>query len=1100
MSNHNNVGSTGPSEGGDNTFEVAAEAVEDKPQEDKKPGDKKTYPGWSYLVKWAGFSDSENTWEHQDQFNQDTEALLKRFWVGTGSDQDHEHYEFGYRVDATKGWIEEEKKRFRLIKEKEQRKEKKKLVKKLVDQREGIRNQSKTKEAKGKTIASRSAEATRQLPAPKAPAPQLRTSGKKRSGNKSKSKSAEAPSDSEILADDPMSASSKRKTRQKSMSYRDDTEMDEDEFSEEESTSPKLGLKCSRISQVKSASPVEEDNAHTRRQSLREKIADKARDSAIHKLQEGRARHKNMVEHPAEHHDPQSTATSVQPKEKRTFAQPTRLWSSNIAPKQAPAEAPARAVSPEDATPEVLTIPVGVDGRDMKDLFGDSPPASDTEPAPDDQAKAADQTTTPKTAGPKSWKESRIKFYEPQVNNPAQAPENEGGVSHPPFTARQKIISRLMGTSGEGPDDTTLEDATAEDGVKLEETLPDYDEGDNPLPVHDDLPVINQVRTTHESPQAAGGHPVTPDDVSDVPTKQLPQQIVDLTNIRSDQPEPVELMDSSDIDEREGCLDRDAMEVDGGQQRGVSNVAGATSSENFLVTIYSGEEVIAQVKLAQVSAGRKLAPKLTFLIRDHRLDIVSFYMKPVILRMLEHAKVLQTGLFVVSTGQTTDGANSLFSNFVHWLRDLSVVAGAYVEQTNEKKKRVMLLFHSSNFEVAQTCQVPPWKSWDGIIIAAVELPDTAAWSRNIDVISAGQGTKASVGNTGAVSYAIEKLLFPRTVLENDMKGKAYCILPDLTNSDPFLTEDLRSLESALGHFRASSRRLGEIIDQEAFIFIHRKTMRVVGFGDQMEELIRVRKYPRVYFYCIGLGDPLHNDPVTEAQPRLISIGGGIVTFTPQALLEDPLAVVQLVNDLSKMQGWQCYIIPPVLAAIQDFKDPQNERQTWALVTLILATSKTEDRLILTESMDRILQRLRAKQETTVQTTEQPLNENHLLEEMAYMWTVGQFQLLEADPGKLLDLCRAVATEGKPSIDMNDVIKNVFEDMLSMQSQPKLLESYRRFVVITSAGREGRDTYQYRLDCCTVSEFWSSAKATFAREQELAFVQTPPLENMDLDEM
>ncbi|KZP00778.1 hypothetical protein CALVIDRAFT_213250 [Calocera viscosa TUFC12733] len=1013
----------------------------------------------SWMVKWAGYPESDNTWEHEDQFDETTQGLLVRFWEAIGIEGDHRNYTFGTRFNARPEWIQEEKKRFLDTKEREEKLEKarRKEAKKAAVKEKDVasRKTKKTvpppKAARKTTVASRPTEANRKLPPPKAGQPQLKTTAKSQAGHKTKSKSVGMRSDSDVPAEDlrstrPKMTGTKRTPATAKAGHRAETDSDEFILSEEEETEVKPGLKRARVSQVEAASEsTDENTAHNRRKALRDKL----KEEALSRLKDNRDHHKKFAERAADEKISFKSLSPVAeaPKEKKTFAPPARLWHTTSS-KQAQADGTTDATMQEADIDDLFSG----DDDDMKDLFGDTPPPTEAAPL-EDTTVSAEQIPAPKTPAQKPWKESRIKFYDPNADKPSTNTQAEGSALKP-ILAKQKILSRIMNTTEEAlteqaniegaTEEAVMEDVTRPGGARPEEDLPDYDEGDNPLPSAIGPSLVDDVAVSHTTSPLPGAHPSMPpvptgNQENAGKTESPPRVVVDLTKTSSDQPEIIDLMDS---DAEEARADSDIVMLDSAEQSTIAVQALASNAGEFFATIWTAGVAITNMKLTRVSALRKFAPKLTFLCRDRRLDLVSYYTTATIIPMLAQSKVLQTGLLMFEPmGADLATSKLLFQNLVHWLHDLSWVAGAYVDQPNERKKRLLILFHSTNVAVSQACQVPPWNSRDGIIIAAVELPESASWTRHVNVVEDGQIVKPPVVDPFFVHYTVEKLHIPRTVLQNELRGKPYCVVPEPSTRDPFLKEDVQSLASTLEYFKAASRLLGEVIDQETVVFIHRRALRTLG--SQMQEIIRLRKYPRVYFYCFGLGDPMQDDTVGESEPRLISPRGGIVTFTPQALLDDPMGTVQLVNDLSKKQGWQCYIIPPVLAALQEFKDPQNEKHAWAIVTLMLATTKPEDRLILTESIDCVLERLRAREQ--VPYVDQC--EDQLRDKTAYMWTLGQFELLEADAGKLLDLCRAVATENSPTITMDEVVKKIFEDMLSMQRQPRLLESYRSWTAL-----------------------------------------------------
>lgn len=51
--------------------------------------------------------------------------------------------------------------------------------------------------------------------------------------------------------------------------------------------------------------------------------------------------------------------------------------------------------------------------------------------------------------------------------------------------------------------------------------------------------------------------------------------------------------------------------------------------------------------------------------------------------------------------------------------------------------------------------------------------------------------------------------------------------------------------------------------------------------------------------------------------------GGVVTFTPRAIVENPEGVEKLISKLNEHPMWECYILPSVLAMIVDVVKSDN---------------------------------------------------------------------------------------------------------------------------------------------------------------------------------
>ncbi|KAJ7169066.1 hypothetical protein C8R43DRAFT_982126 [Mycena crocata] len=69
-------------------------------------------PVWVYRVKWAGYRNSYNTWQHITTLDH-CKALIQRFWIHVGNKECSRNEVVNSIVKARPGWIAQEKQRYK---------------------------------------------------------------------------------------------------------------------------------------------------------------------------------------------------------------------------------------------------------------------------------------------------------------------------------------------------------------------------------------------------------------------------------------------------------------------------------------------------------------------------------------------------------------------------------------------------------------------------------------------------------------------------------------------------------------------------------------------------------------------------------------------------------------------------------------------------------------------------------------------------------------------------------------------------------------------------------------------------------------------------
>ncbi|KAI0702474.1 hypothetical protein BC835DRAFT_1320860 [Cytidiella melzeri] len=177
--------------------------------------------------------------------------------------------------------------------------------------------------------------------------------------------------------------------------------------------------------------------------------------------------------------------------------------------------------------------------------------------------------------------------------------------------------------------------------------------------------------------------------------------------------------------------------------------------------------------------------------------------------------------------------------------------------------------------------------------------------------------------------------------------------------------------------------------------------------------------------------------------------GGIVTFTPAALLEDPLGIYKLIKMVDQHPLWMCYVHPYVLAALfkQDYanSDPVAVVERGEFIYL--------DLLKLIENGT--LSLLYAPPVTRAPRLEK--NRTNIMLDPHVQWAEWVFKVQFSERTEILAECVRMFEVAFPNALHKDikaiVEKEVLGDMARMQLQPDMMDNHRRFVAVMDARNE-----------------------------------------------
>ncbi|KAF7306639.1 Chromo domain-containing protein [Mycena indigotica] len=274
--------------------------------------------------------------------------------------------------------------------------------------------------------------------------------------------------------------------------------------------------------------------------------------------------------------------------------------------------------------------------------------------------------------------------------------------------------------------------------------------------------------------------------------------------------------------------------------------------------------------------------------------------------------------------------------------------------------------------------------------------------------------------------AVRNLKFPPELL--DWFGTArrpvtiWSSFPDAANEDT----DTRQLMTTMAYHKA---RLVKPRQELRMVFVHvgaLKTLRRLPLLADRRRSLTVRFYTYGTHPCV---------PVAQWRVREIYPIGGVVTFTPSALYEDPWGIVNKIKQIADHPLWTCYMLPSVLGMATKLcylnEDPLAAYDSGVFVfERLLKAFVAGEISLLTAPPDRVFT---SQSDSTSDWLRdhwinRPLDARQILQ-----------RSLNAFHARYANLPQV---QWAPTIEAE-----VIADLDIMQRQPMIMETYRRFVVI-----------------------------------------------------
>ncbi|KAF8559316.1 hypothetical protein OG21DRAFT_1493233 [Imleria badia] len=359
---------------------------------------------------------------------------------------------------------------------------------------------------------------------------------------------------------------------------------------------------------------------------------------------------------------------------------------------------------------------------------------------------------------------------------------------------------------------------------------------------------------------------------------------------------------------------------------------------------------------------------------------------------------------------------------------------------------VLVVFPGAQQGLAKILQVPE-HLWPGNPLLVVLLPFlvsamtslNVAGQRSIETVIQSSSNPQDVlvshklSQEALVYHAMSLLCFPKALLDFlNNSTRTYCIWPSPDQMLPGL--DTVMLQYILRSTKAVSAKLEEDI-------------RVIFISNQHLELLHTMPFlvtklvnsPEVQFWTYG-----HSAGIIHQRWRVQEIYplGGVVTFTPSALVEDLVGCYQLMSKIINHPLWDCYLIPEVLAVSHmlcndgDLESSSSESCLGPILDLI------DHGLI---SVVRMPEKGHSNRVTWLSQVFNHAN-------------AGGHELLEVYLGALKSHPTTLGMTSEQLITFTN--NEITKDLSTAQIQPAFMENYRRFVVIRASSE---DTIPFNKD-------------------------------------
>ncbi|TRM59222.1 hypothetical protein BD626DRAFT_508641 [Schizophyllum amplum] len=284
--------------------------------------------------------------------------------------------------------------------------------------------------------------------------------------------------------------------------------------------------------------------------------------------------------------------------------------------------------------------------------------------------------------------------------------------------------------------------------------------------------------------------------------------------------------------------------------------------------------------------------------------------------------------------------------------------------------------------------------------------------------------------------------------------------PGRTNQEEIFGYETRLLLAVLR--QAADKKKGVVTALERTVWIHVGSLKDLGKIPMLIE--RLNQYD-TNFYSYGTHPSV---PRQMWGIHTLFTYGGAATFTPRALLDDPITVYSLMEQLHEHPAWCCYILPCVLGmAVRLYYKEDNpmaifDRDPESFVfSRILQTIDDGKCAFMTAPPPYM-----PSQPSVAQVDSPKQQDTH------DQWVGEQGDVLAMlDTREILEHALNVydhKVAGRKATEVDaDILNELQDDFAQMQIQPPILYDHRRFIIVR--GPRDHSLNKERFECLTVDQ-------------------------------
>ncbi|KLO20529.1 hypothetical protein SCHPADRAFT_897808 [Schizopora paradoxa] len=308
---------------------------------------------------------------------------------------------------------------------------------------------------------------------------------------------------------------------------------------------------------------------------------------------------------------------------------------------------------------------------------------------------------------------------------------------------------------------------------------------------------------------------------------------------------------------------------------------------------------------------------------------------------------------------------------------------------------------------------------------------------------------------------LKLLAFPKWLI-NMVRDQQYCVWARSVEPIPqeygkIFARELRPETAALFNVLTAlgAKNVGYRHDL-IFVFVHVGALDTLNYLEALPE--RRSKRPEIRFFTYGR----HNcvKPDLWGLHEIYSLGG-VVTFTPKALLEDPFGCANLIMKLHKHPLWLSYMLPSVLAVFIKFTSmPSNPIEAFSTEPFRFGRIL---HLILDGSIS-VMESPPLVEQPKTATEPSPSDE----------WIVTQLKSLRRTLTDIVEeswriFISQFSNKSDPEI-YTALEGKINDDLIRMQMQPSMRSTYRRYVIIKAESEKHISCYKGGFEWETMRTF------------------------------